>query len=136
MKYLEEGRNYPTMNSSSSNTQRGTSGGSPLNGRPKVYVVNKGCHDYSKAEKFGTLVYLTEGRFSRFATGKMYRVFHEKISKSSSNDYILVSGLTIMNSVVCSMFARKHGRVNLLLFNAGPNKRDDYVTRTVVMEDL
>jgi len=42
---------------------------------PNVYIVNKGCHDYSKAEGYGSLVYLSRDMYSRFSTGKIFRVF-------------------------------------------------------------
>jgi len=103
---------------------------------PNVYIVNKGCHDYSKAEGYGSLVYLSRDMYSRFSTGKIFRVFREQMKGSSSDDYILISGLSVMSSVACSIFAAKHNRINLLLFNSGPKLEDHYVQRTIVMEDL
>ena len=104
--------------------------------RPKVYIINKGCHDYSLAKEFGRLIFLTEDPFNRFSTSRMYRVFKEKFKSSQPQDYILISGLTIMTSIACAMFAKKHGRINLLLYNSGPNKVEHYVKRTIVLEDL
>ena len=100
-----------------------------------VYIINRGCHDYTKAEKYGTLIYLTEGYFRRFSTGKMYRAFLDGFENSQQSDYIVIGGLTIMATIACSVFATKHGRLNLLLYN---NNRDveDYVKRTIVLEDL
>ncbi len=104
---------------------------------PHIYIVNKGCHDYSAAQEYGDLVYLSRDMYSRFSTGKIFRVFREAMRGSSPEDYILISGLSVMSSIACSVFAAKHQRVNLLLFNSGPQTmRDHYVKRTIMMEDL
>jgi len=83
----------------------------------RVYVVNKGGHDFSAARHFGTLIFLSEGSVSKFATSKMYRTFVRLLNKSNPTDYILITGYTVMSVIACSIFARKHGRVNLLIFD-------------------
>ena len=103
---------------------------------PTVYVINKGCHDYTAARKYGQIVYLTEGLFSRFSTSKMYRMFKHYVRDSGKHDLIVVGGLTVMTCVFCSMFAIKHGRLNLLLHNNGPEMEEHYVKRVLVLEDL
>ena len=102
----------------------------------KVYVINKSCHDYSKAEKYGKLIYLTKDSYNRFSTGKMFRRFRDGLKDSDPEDLLLISGLTIMSCVACSMFAAKHKRLNLLLYNGGPNVEEGYVKRTIVLEEL
>lgn len=99
----------------------------------KVFVINKSTHDYSKAEEFGDLVFITENAMNRFSTSKMYRTFKPFIEASQIGDCILVSGLTVMNIVFCIMFARLHGRVNLLIYK--PDRRDPgrYVLREIVL---
>ncbi|KKM80220.1 hypothetical protein LCGC14_1342030 [marine sediment metagenome] len=41
----------------------------------KVYVTNRGGHSYEAAEKFGEIIYITEGTLNRFATNSLYRAF-------------------------------------------------------------
>jgi hypothetical protein len=57
---------------------------------PKVYIVNKSAHDFSSAEKFGHLVFCTEGRMSRFGTNDMVRKFQDAMRNSNPDDYILL----------------------------------------------
>jgi hypothetical protein len=102
----------------------------------KVYVVNRGCHDYSKAEEFGPVVAMSDGAFSRFATGKIFRQFQSFVQASEPDDYLLVSGLTIMTSIAVGMFAVKHGKVNLLLHNQNPGEAEVYVKRTINFKEL
>lgn len=99
---------------------------------PTVYVVNRGGHNFTPAEHYGKLLYLTEGTMNPFAVDKMYREIAKHLKDSNAEDYILVTGLTIMNSIACACFAKKHnGRLNLLLFRNGK-----YITRTVMVGSL
>jgi len=97
----------------------------------KVYVVNKAGHDFSQAEAYGTLVYLSEGVVNKFGINHMYRTFAEVLKDSKSTDYILMTGLTSMNVVACSQFTFLHGRLNLLI-----HKDDRYVERKIIMDSV
>lgn len=102
----------------------------------KVFIINAGCHDYSKAEEFGTLTVMSDGAYSRFATGKIFRQFQSFVQASEADDYLLVSGLTIMTAIAVGMFAVKHGKVNLLLHNQNPGESEVYVKRTIDFKSL
>ena len=97
----------------------------------KVYVVNKGGHDFSSAESFGELVYLSEGSLNRYAVTNMYRQFSDILKESDSEDYILLTGLTTMGVVACSIFSYLHGKLNILLFKQGR-----YVDRSLILSEL
>ncbi|PIZ78837.1 MAG: hypothetical protein CO041_04350 [Candidatus Pacebacteria bacterium CG_4_9_14_0_2_um_filter_40_15] len=96
-----------------------------------IFVVNKGGHDFSKAERFGKLVYLSEGSIDPFKINSMYREMAEAISASHQDDYILSTGLPIMRQILSAMFAFKHGCLNLLLFKNG-----EYVERRILLGEL
>ncbi len=96
-----------------------------------VYVVNDGVHDYSRAKKWGKLTFLNKAIVSKYSVSKIYRMMALKLRESSPDDYILISGLTIMNCIACSCFAFLHKRLNLLIFKAG-----DYVERKIDMKEL
>lgn len=95
---------------------------------PKVYVVNKSSHDFSAAEEFGELVFMTEGRMNRFATNDMIRIFKGFMKESNKDDYILPCSLNVMNLLAGAVFADKHGTINLLLF-----KKGGYIERNHVL---
>ncbi len=102
---------------------------------PKVYIVNKGSHDHSDAERFGKIEYLSEGSINRYSTNLMYRNFYPILSGSHQEDYILPTGLTIMSNIACAIFAMIHGRLNLLIYKAsrsgGPGR---YVQRSMILD--
>lgn len=100
----------------------------------KVLVINKSCHDFSEAEKYGELIYMTTGMIDRFSTTKMFRVFQPFIKESNKHDLILITGMTNMTAIVCSMFAYKHGRINLLLFKE-QKYSGKYLKRTIILDN-
>lgn len=85
----------------------------------KVFVVNKSSHDFSAAENFGEIIFLSEGSINRYATSSMVRQFGEIMADSNEHDYIVPCSLNVMNSIACAIFARKHGKLNLLLYQNG-----------------
>lgn len=95
---------------------------------PTVYVVNKGGHDYSRAERFGRLVYCSEGLVAKHDVSQMLRVILDKMEHSDPTDYILLTSLASLCSIACSVFALKHHRLNLLLFKDG-----DYIERQLIL---
>lgn len=78
-------------------------------------MVNKSGHDYSAAERFGRIVYLSEGSMDRLGINEMYRTFAEGLRMSQPDDYLLTTGLTQMNQVAAAVFGYMHGRLNLLI---------------------
>ncbi len=97
---------------------------------PNVYVVSKSAHDFSGAQKYGKLIFLSEGALNRYHVNNMERQFSSKLENSSPEDFILPCGLSMMNSIACAMFALKHKRLNLLLFRKGK-----YVERNLILSN-
>ena len=100
----------------------------------KVYIVNNSGHDFSAAEPFGELVFLTEGLFDRYNVTGMYRAFSPLLASSSPEDFILHSGPGVMSAVACSIFAAKHGRLNLLIWRGEEFGKQRYVQRRLSFE--
>jgi hypothetical protein len=84
-----------------------------------VYIVNRSAHDFSAAEPYGNVIFLSEGSMNRYATNSMIRQFDETMAGSTEEDYIVPCSLNVMNSIACAIFAHKHGKLNLLLFKDG-----------------
>jgi hypothetical protein len=97
----------------------------------KVFVVNQSGHDFKDANRFGDLIFLSKGKMDRYAITSVYREFSEYLNDSSENDWILITGLSSMSSIACSIFAYKWGRLNLLLY-----KNNRYVERRLILSEL
>lgn len=93
----------------------------------KVFIVNYSAHDFTEAKKFGKLISLSSGSMNRYATNNMHRQFSEIMEDCQPGDYILMSGLSVMNVIATNIFVSKHGRLNLLMFRKG-----DYLERNLV----
>lgn len=99
----------------------------------KVFVVNKGIHDYSPAAEFGELVFLSERSMNRFDLSKMWREFEPILHDSSPEDYIVPSGLTNMTVVATTIFVNLHKRLNILTFKGKKNSpKGSYVAETLI----
>ena len=98
---------------------------------PKVYIPNRGAHNYSDAIHFGELVYITDGLINPMSTGFIFRKLADHLKDSKPEDYLLISGLPIMNIMAAAILGRMHGVLNLLVFHYGK-----YVKRTFVLDDL
>ena len=94
----------------------------------KVYVVNRSAHDFSEAQHYGEVVFLSEGPMNRYATNNMHRQFNRILQNSTKDDFIVPCSLNVMNSIACAIFAKLHGCLNLLLFKDGK-----YIERNMVL---
>jgi hypothetical protein len=99
--------------------------------RPKVFVANRSAHDYSAAERYGDLVYVTAGQQNRFAANNHARLWMEALRDSSSHDYIILSSMNIICGIGCALFAMMHGRLNFLMY-----RRGKYIKRELVLSDM
>jgi len=98
---------------------------------PIVFIPNKGAHDFSDAERYGELVFLTHGTVKRYSTGTLYRSLIDGLKDAKISDYLLISSLAILNAISSAILARKFGRVNYLLFCDGR-----YLKRVVDIDSL
>lgn len=85
----------------------------------RVFVPNRGGHDYTDAYRFGDLVFCSEGFINRKDTTTMFNEMADAMYDSQEDDYILLTSLTSLCSIACSLFVAKHKRLNLLLFEEG-----------------
>ena len=98
-----------------------------------VFITNKSPHDFSDAERFGRVCFLTTGFVRQYSTGDIQtmlltgRATDTGLIDSSPEDYLLISSLNILTAISSSILAVKHGLVNYLLF-----KRGRYTDRTVM----
>lgn len=92
----------------------------------KVFVVNNANHDYSKAEQYGELVYITKGKLPIFKTNTVKAMLEKGLVKFSKDDYLLISGPAIVNVMAATILYNKFDTVKFLVFDA---KQQDYVVR-------
>jgi len=96
----------------------------------RVYVLNKGSHNYSDARRFGDIHVVSDGLIPVSNVGLMYRMVQEAFKGASPDDYIVLSSLTSLCSVACASFAARFKRLNLLIWDG----KSRYVERHMVFD--
>lgn len=97
---------------------------------PRVYVPNRGGHNYALAEKFGDLVFITTGRINKGQLARFAQEARRVMEDSEQHDYILVSGLTSVCAICAAVQAHKFPTVNLLIF-----RKDRYYPHEIVVHE-
>lgn len=92
----------------------------------KVFVANRGYHNYSAAERYGVLVPVTEYKVNIKSTDTLIGQIHEVLSHASSDDYLLVSGPAIVNVLCVGAWLARFGSVNLIFYDTLDG---DYISR-------
>jgi len=83
----------------------------------KVFIINRGGHDYSPAEKFGELVSLSTGSVDIFKLGRLFLQFNKTLKDYTDEDYLLPCSLGALNILAGWIVGRKGKKLNLLLYN-------------------
>lgn len=83
-----------------------------------VFVTNKIRLPYEKAEKFGTVRYITGGFVNLNEVQNLSHMINKELFDSTPNDFLLLSGSNLVCVMVGFLWLRKHGRVNILHWDA------------------
>jgi hypothetical protein len=94
----------------------------------KVYVVNNANYDYSKAEQYGELMYVTRGKLPIFKTNTVRALLEKGLVKFSKDDYLLISGPAIVSVMAATILYSRFDTVKFLIFDA---KQQNYVVRHI-----
>ena len=99
----------------------------------KVYVVNYSGHNVFLANKFGKLVYLTEGWVDTFKTDRVKYEIAKGLINFAKDDYILLCGSPVLNVIAVVVALAKAGECNMLLYNA---KQEGYEVRGISLTNI
>lgn len=81
---------------------------------PVVWVVNKAGHPVTKAERFGRLVPLTTGAVNPFRPDRLMFLIGPRLAMADQEDYVMISGLPILNALVMTMWLTKFPFIKIL----------------------
>ena len=96
-----------------------------------VWIVNKGGHTYRKAEEFGNLIAVTEGKINPFRPDRLAFELASKLKHAHSDDYLLLSGPPMANALAMILWLHHFGTVNALQWSA---TNRNYEMRTIDSE--
>lgn len=93
-----------------------------------VFVLNSYCHDYSEAEKYGTLRNVTEGIVPVFKVDDMAAKVKAVLVDFKEGDTVILSGPTILGMIAITYLFNRHDKITVLVHDA---KHQLYVPRTL-----
>lgn len=99
---------------------------------PRVFIPHKAHHDYSAAKQFGELVFIVEGSINRFDVSRIAFLCSEVLKDAEAGDYLMISSLSVINSVAAAMFGARFGRLNLLLHDSNTGA---YHSRSIIIKE-
>jgi len=96
----------------------------------KVFVLNNGGKDYSDAERFGDIVFCTQGSLDKWNISQMYRDLEMALMDAQADDLILLDSLASLCSTASAMMAFRFGEVHYLIYKDGK-----YIQRDLMLEN-
>ena len=98
-----------------------------------VYISNFGAHNYAPAARFGAVVPLTNGNYPIFRTARLVEEITQGLKNSTEDDYLLLSGSSIIAGIALAVWLTYHDKCNLLLYD---RKTEEYVPRSISGTEL
>lgn len=98
---------------------------------PTVFITAFQGQDLSHAKMFGNVRPITTGRIESFKIDVLARQVNEALQDSRPEDWIIATGHMILGVMAAMEFARRHGRVNFLIWHAVQHK---YLPRVLQFE--
>lgn len=102
-----------------------------------VFVTNDFGYDLSDAMQYlegdGELIAITEGKVNIADPEKIANKMMFTLKKMTKDDYLLISGNSVIACIASSLVFNKFKKMNLLIFDARENK---YLSRKVSLDNL
>jgi hypothetical protein len=101
--------------------------------QPIVWIVNEGGHNYEDAVQYGRLFPVTEGSVNPFNVDRMMVNFLHRLRHADAEDYVLISGLPILNAIFVAMWLARFTKIRLLQWST---REEKYEYRLVERDNL
>jgi hypothetical protein len=107
---------------------------------PKVYCTNyNGSYDYSAAEKFGTVIHMTQGFVPPHRHDAIMQVFENYAKTANSEDYLLLSGSNLVCAIATVAWLNYNPGIRLLqhmkVKGVDGTPQTSYVSYNVTLSD-
>lgn len=104
--------------------------GADVNG-PRVFITNYSGHDYTKAESYGEIRFVTKGFISFQSLDRVRFQVADSLKETRPDDWLLLSGASIVNVLAVVFWLSMHGRVKLLNYD----KTEEKYRELILTED-
>lgn len=94
-----------------------------------VFITNKSpSHEYSPASRYGAIRFVTMGNYPVFKTQRLQEEIIKVLVHSSPDDYLLLSGSSVIAALCMAIWLTMHPVVKLLMWDRAEN---EYVLRVI-----
>ena len=94
-----------------------------------VWISNRSRdHTYDAAREFGSPKYITQGNYPIFKTARLREEIIDALVYSEPDDYLLLSGSSVIAGLCMAVWLALHGKATLLLYD---RKVGEYVERSL-----
>lgn len=101
---------------------------------PTVFISNMSKdHDYGKAAPYGVIRPVTSGNYPIFKTARLTEEIVGALIHSTEDDYLLLSGSSVVAGLCLSIWLTVHKKANLLLHD---RRQGAYVPRSIDRDEL
>lgn len=83
----------------------------------KVFITNFQDMDFSPAEKFGELVFITKGYQYLGDLEKVRNQLSRYVDMSAPTDYLVLNGPSVIIAMLSVLWFVKHGYINMLAWD-------------------
>jgi hypothetical protein len=90
----------------------------------KVLVTNHSGYPYEAAEKFGEIIFMTNGYIKLDDLDKIRSKLVQFIAQTEATDYLVLSGNNVLCALAVLAWKERHGYVNILHW---ASDRKDYI---------
>ena len=103
----------------------------------RVWIANYAGHEYLPAAQYGSLKYITKGYISFSSLDRLKFHIATQISESQPNDFLLLSGTTIISVIAALIWFAMHGKIRLLNWDKKAlDGRGDYREMVITKENM
>ena len=95
--------------------------------KANVYIINRSGHNFSSAQQFGNLIFLTDGLLDAYDSNKHFREIWDALKNAQPYDYLLITGLASCTAIAGWIIGRLNFPLKLLIWKDGK-----YLERTII----
>lgn len=101
----------------------------------KVWIANSSGHTYTAAEKFGELKIITNGHIDFTQLERVKIIVASTVIESDPEDYLLLSGATIVCVLCALLWIAHHGKIKLLNWDRHNEDGDGFYREMIITSD-
>lgn len=85
---------------------------------PRVFVSNYASHDFTEAEKYGEIIFITKGYVSFESLDRVLFQCAENQLSATEDDWFLISGSNVITLFAAIVWLHRHKKLKLLVHDA------------------